>query len=137
MKKITEDFVKNAVTTWLSNNNWKIAKLATLRGRGVDIKMKHNKYGRYFFIEAKGSKDNSSAESAFVHSLGQIITRMDTTGQTKYYYGLALPKVAANKAVKRIPHQIARKLSLHVFSVDEKGNVIRYQPKDLKKIQTQ
>lgn len=136
-KEIKEDFVQNAVVIWLAKNNWKVIQLATLRGRGVDIKAKHNNYGRYYLIEAKGSKDNSSAEVAFVYSLGQIITRMNTTGRTRYYYGLALPKVAANKAVKRIPYQIAKKLLIHVFSVDEKGSVIRFMPKDLEKIQTQ
>lgn len=134
-KEIKEDFVQNAVIMWLSKNNWKLVKIATAREKGVDIKAKHNNYGRYYLIEAKGAKDSSSEEVAFVYSLGQIITRMNTAGKTRYYYGLALPKGSANKAIKRIPHQIAKKLLLHIFSVDHKGNVIRYMPKDLEKIQ--
>lgn len=138
MKKhphIAEDFVQNAVVVWLAKHDWKVVQLATLNGRGVDIRARHNKYSRYYFIEAKGAKDSSSAEVAFVYSLGQIITRMNTTGKTRYYYGLALPKQAADKAIKRIPYQIAKKLLLHVFSVDHKGTVTRYMPKDLEKAQ--
>ena len=134
-KEIKEDFVQNAIVKWLSKHDWRIMHLATLSGRGVDIKAKHNKYGRYYLIEAKGAKDGSSEEVAFVYSLGQIITRMNTSGRTRYYYGLGLPKGAADKAIRRIPHQIAMKLLLHIFSVDEKGNVFRYMPKDLKKLQ--
>lgn len=137
IKEIKEDFVQNALVVWLAKNNWKVIQLATLDGRGVDIRAKHNDYGRYYLIEAKGAKDSSSAEVAFVYSLGQIITRMNTTGRTRYYYGLALPKSSAEKAIRRIPYQIAKKLLLHVFSVDEKGTVIRYMPKDLEKLQIQ
>jgi hypothetical protein len=132
---IAEDFVQNSIITWLSKHDWKIIKIATLSGRGVDIKACHNKYSRYYLIEAKGAKDSSSEEVAFVYSLGQIITRMNTSGSTRYYYGLGLPKGAADKAIRRIPYQIAKKLLLHVFSVDSKGNVTRYMPKDLEKMQ--
>ncbi len=132
---IKEDFVQNSVIKWLSKNNWRIMSLATLGGKGVDIKARHNKYGRYYLIEAKGAKDKSSEEVAFVYSLGQIITRMNTSGKTRYYYGLALPKGSADKAIRRVPYQIAKKLLLHIFSVDKKGNVVRYMPKDLEKLQ--
>ena len=73
-RAIGEDFVQNAIITWLSKHDWKIIKIATLSGRGVDIKACHNKYSRYYLIEAKGAKDSSSEEVAFVYSLGDIIT---------------------------------------------------------------
>jgi len=135
-EEIKEDFVQNAVIKWLSKNDWRIMTLATLREKGVDIKARHNKYSRYYLIEAKGSKNKSSEEVAFVYSLGQIITRMNTSGKTRYYYGLALPKGSADRAIRRVPFQIAKKLLLHIFSIDKKGNVIRYMPKDLEKLQT-
>ena len=61
--------------------------------QGVDIKVCHNKYSRYFFIETKGESSAKSAkskkETVFVYSLGQIITRMKV-GSARYYYGLGL-----------------------------------------------
>lgn len=132
---IKEDFVQNAVIKWLSKNDWRIMALSTLGGKGVDIKAKHNKYSRYYLIEAKGAKDKSSEEVAFVYSLGQIITRINISGKTRYYYGIALPEGSANRAIRRVPYQIAKKLLLHIFSVDKKGNVTRYMPKDLERLQ--
>lgn len=134
-RAISEEFVQNRLVEWLSKNDWRIVKAATLTERGVDIKAVHNKYSRYYLIECKGSKNSSSEEVAFVYALGQIITRMNTSGTTRYYYGIALPEKSAKKAIKRIPYHLAKKLLLHVFSVDEFGKVIRYMPKDIEKIQ--
>ena len=48
-----------------------------LKDRGVDIKVTNAKYSRPFLIETKGtSSSKSSCENAFVHSLGQIVTRI-------------------------------------------------------------
>lgn len=132
---ISEDFVQNRVIEWLSKNSWRIVRTATLVEKGVDIKAVHSKYGRYYLIECKGSKNSSSEEVAFVYALGQIITRMNTGGTTRYYYAIALPENSAKKAIKRIPFNLAKKLLLHVFSVNSKGNVTRYMPKDLEAIQ--
>jgi hypothetical protein len=134
-RDISEDFVQTRVIEWLSKNHWRLVKVATLKERGVDIKAVHSRYSRYYLIECKGSNNSSSEEVAFIYALGQIITRMNTSGTTRYYYGIALPKRSADKAVKRIPYQLAKKLLLHVFSVDKKGNVVRYLPADLEKIQ--
>ena len=135
-REMSEDFVQNRVLEWLSQKNWKIIKSATLREKGVDIKARHARYSRYYLIESKGSKDASTEEVAFVYSLGQIITRMNTSKSTRYYYGIALPENAAKKALKKIPFQICKKLLLHIFSVDKTGKVNRYMPKDIEKYQT-
>ena len=135
-REIGEDFVQNRVVEWLSQQNWRIIKSATLREKGVDIKARHTRYSRYYLIECKGSKDSSSEEVAFMYSLGQIIIRMNTSKSTRYYYGIALPENAAKKALKRIPFQICKKLLLHIFSIDKKGKVTRYMPKDIEKHQT-
>ena len=132
---IKEDFVQNSVIKWLSKNDWRIMTIAAEGEKGVDIKARHNKYSRYYLIEAKGAKDKSSEEVAFVYSLGQIITRMNTSGKTRYYYGLALPEGSAKRAIRRVPFQIAKKLLLHIFSVNKKGAVTRYMPKDLERLQ--
>lgn len=123
-----EEFVQNSIVKWLNKNGWLIVKLATTSQRGVDIKAKHNKYGRYYLIETKSS---SIPEVDFVYSLGQIITRMNNSGTTRYYYALGLSEKAASIALRRIPYQIAKKLLLHIISVNEEGKVIRYLPKDI------
>jgi hypothetical protein len=127
-----EEFIQNAIVKWLNKNGWLVTTLATTSQRGVDIKAKHSKYGRYYLIETKCS---SIPEVDFVYSLGQIITRMNSSGKTRYYYALGLPEKAASIALRRIPYQIAKKLLLHIFSVDDKGNVKRYMPKDIERSQ--
>jgi len=133
-KILSEDFVKNSVIKWLSANGWGYFQFGGLRDKGVDIKAKHHKYSRYFFIEAKGEgKIRQADEVAFVYSLGQIITRMKTDKSTRYYYGLALPESSAKIALRRLPWQVAKKLLLYIFAVGKNGKVIQYSWKDLKK----
>lgn len=131
---MTETFVKHAVIKWLSRNGWGTnLEYGELHERGVDIRVRNNKYGRYFLIEAKGEgKNHSGREVAFVYSLGQIITRMKDGGSTRNYYGLALPARSAQIALRRIPWQVAKKLLLYVFSVTADGKVSQYSWQDLK-----
>lgn len=132
-----EQFVKREVIKFLSNQGWgKNIQFGGLHEKGVDIKVQHNRYPRYFLIECKGQgKGKGSHETEFVYSLGQIITRMNTTGKTRYYYGLGLSVKAANVALKRLPWQLAKKLLLHVFSVTPSGKVTQYSWKELKEKQ--
>lgn len=134
---LSEEFVKRKIIQWLSANDWgKYLKYGDLREKGVDIRVRHNKFSRYFLIEAKGeSKIRQGQEVAFVYSLGQIISRMNTSGKTRYYYGIGLPESAAKIALRRLPWQVALKLLLFVFSVDKDGVVTRYSWKELKKLQ--
>lgn len=134
---ISEEFVQRAVIKWLSKNGWGHFEFDDLHTHGVDIKAKNVKYGRYFFIEAKGeSAGKSRCETAFVYSLGQIITRMKDGGTTRNYYGLALPTKSANIALRRVPWQVACRLSLNIFAVDSKGAVNRFSWKDIKEKQS-
>jgi len=139
MKKlISEKFVKQSIIKWLFRNNWgRNLQTGELRDKGVDIKVRHNNYARYFLIEAKGEGQSKSWRSQnevnFVYGLGQLITRMKT-GKTRYYYGLALPESMANIAIRRVPWQAAQKLLLYIFSVDKNGKVKQYSWQDLKKI---
>jgi len=131
-KRITEEFVKMSIIKWLSQHDWQFSNIATPQGKGVDIRAKHNKYGRYYFIETKGS---SNAEVDFVYSLGQIITRMKDSGLTRNYYALGLPHKSASIALRRLPFQVSKKLLLHIFSVNEHGHVTRYMTKDIQRHQ--
>lgn len=135
--KLSEEFVKNSIIKWFSRNGWGTnLKFGSLRERGVDIRVRNNKYGRYFLVETKGEgKIPQGNEVAFVYSLGQIITRMSSGGTTRNYYGLGLPEVSAKIAIRRIPWQVAKKLLLYVFAVDAKRNVNKYSWLDLKKSQ--
>lgn len=138
MKKlISEKIVKQAIIKWLFRNGWgRNLEVGELRDRGVDIRVRHNNYTRYFLIETKGEgKIRQADEVAFVYSLGQIITRMKTDKTTRYYFGLGLPDVSAKIALRRLPWQVAKKLLLYVFSVNPGGNVKQYSWQDLKKVQ--
>ncbi len=136
---MSEDFVKTAIIKWLSRNSWGTnLQFGGLREHGVDIKVRHNLYSRYFFIECKGQGiGRGSSEVSFVYSLGQIISRMKTGGTTRYYYGLGLPEKSAKIALRRLPWQVAKKLLLYVFSVNQSGDVQRYSWVELKKNQVQ
>jgi len=137
MKKlISEKFVKQSIIKWLFRNNWgRNLEVGELRDHGVDIRVRHNNYARYFLIETKGEgKIKQADEVAFIYSLGQIITRMKT-GRARYYYGLGLPESSAKIAIRRVPWQVAKKLLLYIFSVDKSGKVKQYSWQDLKKIQ--
>ena len=140
-KPLSEKFVKQSIISWLFRNGWaRNLQTGELHDPGVDIRVRHNNYSRYFMIETKGegsinSKSHKSQrETHFVYGLGQIITRMKT-GVSRYYYGLALPESSARIAIRRLPWQVAKKLLLYVFSVDSRGKVKRYSWQDLQKVQ--
>lgn len=134
--RLSEDFVKNSIIKWLSANGWGHFEFDDLHTHGVDIKAKHHKYSRYFFIETKGQgKIPQANESYFISSLGQIVTRMKSGKTTRNYYALGLPEVSARIALRRLPWQVAKKLLLYVFSVDHMGVVNQYSWKDLKRAQ--
>lgn len=130
-KPITEEDVKRAVINWLSHNGWGRFKNDKLHRHGVDIKARKNNYPIYYLIEAK--KDGN-AESSFISSLGQIITRMNVK-KVKYKYGLALPENTAKIAIRRIPWQVSQKLLLNILSVNEYEKVVEHTWKDLQRLQ--
>jgi len=135
-KPLSEKFVKQAIIKWLFRNGWgRNLEVGELRDRGVDIKVRNNKFARYFLIEAKGEgKIRQADEVAFVYSLGQIITRMKV-GAARYYYGLGLPESSAKIAIRRLPWQVAKKLLLYIFAVNKNGKVKQYSWRDLKAVQ--
>jgi len=135
-KPLSEKFVKQSIIKWLFRNGWgRNLEVGELRDQGVDIRVKNNKVSRFFLIETKGEgKTRQVSESTFVHSLGQIITRMKT-GKARYYYGLGLPESSAKIAIRRLPWQVAKKLLLYIFAVDKTGKVKQYSWQDLKKVQ--
>lgn len=132
----SEEFVKRSVIKFLTHRGWsRSLEWDDAKVHGVDIKVTNSKYGRTFFIETKGtSTSRSSAENAFIHSLGQIVTRMKNP-DARYYYGLALTEASAAIAIRRVPFQFAVKAHLHIFSVNNQGEVRWFQPRDIKRLQ--
>lgn len=138
-KLLSERNVRRAIRDYLSRNGWdRSCREKETHEPGVDLKVRHNDYSRYFLIETKGESTAKSArsmsETAFVYSLGQIVTRMNV-GKARYYYGLGLPQSSARIAIRRIPWQVAKKLLLHVFSVDSGEKVKMYSWKEMKTCQ--
>jgi len=142
MKKIDEKFVIERIKKYLAPQ-WQVVTEKDLHEKGCDLVLKDvfNKHeARRFLIECKGKSYAKSAksvnETVWLYALGQLITRMKVIAPHSYKYGLGLPEVSAQKALRRIPWQIAhaKHLCLHIFSVDDKGKVKEYSPKDFKKL---
>lgn len=144
MKKvISEKFVEKSILKHLAKKGWDYnVKTKGLHERGCDIVVtdSRNKYkARRFYIECKGKSYAKSsraiADTIFLFALGQLVTRMKVIAKHAYKYGLGLPEESAKKALRRIPWQAARHLCLYIFSVDDKGNVKEYSPRDFKNYQ--
>ena len=141
MRKIDEKFVIERIKKHLAPR-WSVVVEKDLHEKGCDLVMKDefNKYkARRFLIECKGKSYAKSAravnETVWLYALGQLITRMKVIARHAYKYGLGLPEVGAEKALRRIPWQTAKHLCLYIFSVNDKGEVKEYSPKDFKKFQ--
>jgi hypothetical protein len=135
-KPISEEFVKAKLIRFLANEGWsKNLEFGSKRDRGVDIKVTNSEYGRSFLIETKGaSTSRSGFENVFIHSLGQIVTRMKHL-RARPYYGLGLPKRSADIALRRVPYEFAVKTCLHILSVSDNGSVVWHKPADIKRLQ--
>lgn len=138
---IDEKFVIDKIKEHLEPN-WSVVDEKDLHEKGCDIVLKDEKNknkARRFLIECKGKSYAKSAksvnETVWLYSLGQIVTRMNVIANHAYKYGLGLSEVSAQKVLRRIPWQAARHLCLHIFSVDDEGNVTEYSPKHFKKYQ--
>jgi len=142
-QKITEKFVEERILKHLAKKGWDYnVKTKNLYEHGCDIIITNsrNKFkANRFYIECKGKSYAKSAraiaDTNFLFALGQLITRMKVIAKHAYKYGLGLPKESAGKALHRIPWQAARHLCLYIFSVDDKGNVEEYSPRNFKKFQ--
>lgn len=140
---LTEKFVRRAIINWLSRHGYgRNLREKHTDEHGVDIKVRHNDYARYFLVEVKGGavsgrvvkNPHSQREVLFVMALGQIVTRMGT--EARYNYGIGLPEPYRSKAIKRIPWQFCRKNNLCIFLVNKTGKVTHLTWKELKKFQS-
>jgi hypothetical protein len=140
---ITEDFVQKSVVSYLGGKGWGTSlKSVELWEHGVDIKVRNNKYSRYWLIEAKGDPSakvkspTGSMSSSFNSAVGQIITRMQRNGKKGYKYGykygIAFPSSFRSMVVRKIPWDVCHKLNLYVFFVNKRGEVEEVDWKTLK-----
>lgn len=145
-KLLTEDFVQKQIIQYLNKNGWNTSlKSKGLKEHGVDIKVRNNKFSRYWLIEVKGDASpnakypRSHREVHFNLALGQIITRMQTNGvrtyKYRYKYGIGYPESFKNLVLRRLPYDVCDKLNLYIFFVGEKGTVEMLTWKDLKRFQ--
>lgn len=96
-KLLTEKFVQDRIIDFLSRKGWsRNLRSKTEKEHGVDIKVRNNKFSRYWLIEVKGDASmeakypRSHREVNFNLALGQIITRMKRNGTRGYKYGYML-----------------------------------------------
>lgn len=146
-KILKEDFIQKCLIAHLENQGWsKSLQSAELWEHGVDIKVRNNKFSRYWLIEAKGDPSESvkspggSRSSSLNSALGQILTRMHRNGKRVYKYGykygIAFPHSFKTMVIKKIPFDVMDKLNLFVFLVDSKGVVEEIDWKTMKKLQS-
>ncbi len=146
-KILTETFVQETLIKYLANNGWgKSLKGAELWEHGVDIKVRNDRFARYWLIEVKGDPStkvknpSGSMSSSFNSALGQIITRMNRNGKRSYKYGykygIAFPSSFRKMVINKIPFDAMDKLNLYVFFVDNKMNVEEIDWKVMKKIKS-
>src|SRR3990167_8733233 len=145
-KLLAEDFVQQKITEFLNRDGWSTSlKTKTLKEHGVDIKVRNNKFSRYWLIEVKGDASSnakfprSHREVNFNLAIGQIITRMQTNGirsyKYRYKYGVGYPASFKKIAIRRLPYDVCDKLNLYLFFVDEEGSVELLDWRALKKLQ--
>ena len=146
MTLLTENFVQEIIVEYLRSQGWgKSLKAKGLKEHGVDIKVRNDKFARYWLIEVKGDASprakypKSHREVNFNLALGQIITRMQSSGargyKYGYKYGVGYPASFRDLIVRRLPFNVCDKLNLYVFLVDEEGMVELLDWKALKQIQ--
>ena len=135
---LSERFVKRAAIAWLSRQGYsRNLKEREAGEHGVDIKVRHKKYPRYYLVEVKGDPDpkkvkylSSRREVSFVYAVGQIFLRMKH--KANYKYGIAFPEGYASKVFKRLPWVLCKKCRLNVLLVNKDGKVKNFTWKELK-----
>lgn len=146
MKLLSEKFVQQSIIEHLFRKGWsRNLRSRGLEDRGVDIKVRHNRYARYWLIECKGDastkakRPRSHREVCFMLALGQILTRMHSHGKRGYKYGykygVAFPEWFRDPVIRRLPYKVADRLNLYVFLVSGTGAVEILDWKGLKKLQ--
>ena len=124
---LTEDRVRNAVIAKLASMHYLPRAIRSMSEHGVDIIARHQRYGRYFLVEAKGDPSDAvkstraGREVRFLQGLGQLITRIQP--ERGYYYGLAFPSSYREIVMRRLQPALLKRLKVHLFFVDNRLRV--------------
>lgn len=140
---ISEDFVQASLINYLKKRGWsKSLQSKELWEQGVDIKVRNDKFSRYWLIEVKGDPSikvknpSGSQSSSFNSALGQIITRMHRNGargyKYGYKYGIAFPSSFKKMILRKIPFDVMDKLNLYLFFVNSIGDTEEMNWKKIK-----
>jgi hypothetical protein len=135
MKKeplLRETFVQKRIIEFLFRKGWgRNLRSKGLDEHGVDIKVRNNRFARYWLIEVKGDATKkakyprSHREVCFTLALGQILTRMRRLGKPGYKYGykygVSFPSTFRDLVVRRVPFDVCHKLNLYFFLVNGAG----------------
>ena len=133
--RLTEDRVKNAVIANLASMNYLPRAIKSHSEHGVDIKARHQRYGRFFLVEVKGEPSDgvkntrSGREVRFLQALGQLVTRIQP--ERGYYYGLAFPASYRDLVTRRLHPALLKRLQIHLFFVDDRLRVEHLRWRDL------
>lgn len=126
-----EEWVRLKIQNHLVSQGYRVTHEGKGHRHGVDIKCYNRKLCRYYFVEVKaepkGKSRHAMKENYFLDTLGKILLRMK---QKNGQYAVGFPDTYKDK-LKKLPHEVRRKLKLDVFFVDKKGDVerIRYHKK--------
>ncbi|MBR3122331.1 hypothetical protein IKF28_02725 [Candidatus Saccharibacteria bacterium] len=138
-----ETVIQKQVLKHLKSCGYRPVDVKELWEHGVDIKVRHEKYSRYWLVEVKGGSSSKNAKSvetnSFVFGLGQIVTRVQsrtdpkaTTGSNKY--GVAYPyDFIRFLERKRLHWNLCRNLNLYIFLVKENGDIEQYDWRRIKR----
>ncbi len=121
-----EEEIEDAVVENLEEGGWERQK--ENKKHGVDIRMWHNEWRKYWFIEVKRKySDRSNTYKYTAMAIAQVIYRMNQKKAGRY--GIAVPntKLFKNELLK-IPLWIKEKLKIYIFLVDENGEITRITP---------
>jgi len=136
---LSEKFVRRSIILWLRRKGWGRNLEEKPEGEhGPDIRVRHNKYARYYIVETKGDPDpqkvkslSSRREVSFIYAIGQIITRISP--KAFYWYAIGLPSSYKSLVIRRFPWEVSKKLRLNFLFVDKNGKV---ECLDWKKLKT-
>jgi len=126
---LSEKFVRRSIILWLRRKGWGRNLEEKPEGEhGPDIRVRHNRYSRYYIVETKGDPDprkvkhlHSRREVSFIYAIGQIITRISP--KAFYWYAIGLPSSYKLLVFRRFPWGVSKKLRLNFLFVDKEGKV--------------
>ena len=132
-----ETTTQKAIIDYLKKIGWGTSIDANeLKEHGVDIRVRYDRYPRYWWIEVKGDPSTKAKypdgqrHKYFEVAIGQIITRMHL--KAKYRFGIGFPESFKDLVKEHLTYNVCTQLNLYVFLVANKNNVELLDWRDIK-----